>query len=512
MSLRSSHIALCLIGSLVSANVGFWLSRTDLFRAEGSLFVFVLCNLGLLFFSWLIYTAVSSADQAQRDLHRKLNRLELRVGDTAPETEVLETLSEISVQFLERVQLMPLLKRISEAAKKVLNADVCVLELFTGDEEPVRFLEGTDKISFGTEVHRRVRDQGRSILINNIHHHPRYVATAEQKLTGMVVAPFEIRGKVIGMISVLSYEEGDFSGRDLHLLHVFAQHGALLIEATQLMDAVRRLSLRSDSEEVADLAHLRERLAHERELADYEMGVARRIQVDLLPEDLPSIPNVRLEAYSLPAKEVGGDFYDVIALGGDRWALAIGDVSGKGVPAALVTAMSQTVLHLLAEAEDSPAKILTKLNAMLFRETPPGMFVSMFYGIWDKSAATLRYCNAGHEHPLRFMRRQNACQPIQCEGVALGAVEDAAPFLRDEEIHLDGGDFLLLYTDGVVEAKNEDRKMFGLDRLQQDVERIAAFPRGRNLDRLVDDIDRFVAGAEQHDDITMLSLSVEESG
>ncbi|MBI2191418.1 MAG: SpoIIE family protein phosphatase [Planctomycetes bacterium] len=445
-----------------------------------------------------------------RELERKTNRLELLVADTAPETQVLETLSELSVQFLDRIHLMPLLKRMATMARQVLKADVCALEIFSDTTDHILLVDGLDRLSFGREVYKRVIDQGSSILINNIQNHPRYRELADQNLLGMMLAPFQLRGRVIGIIGAFSRVEGNFTGRDLRLLHVFAQHAALLIEATQLMEAVRRLSLRSNSEDVADLAHLRERLSQERELADYEMGVARRIQKDLLPRKLPDIPDAKVEALSLPAKEVGGDFYDVMDLGDGRWGLVIGDVSGKGVPAALVTAMSQTVLHLVAASGAPPSEVLSRLNAMLVRETQAGMFVSMFYGIWDKARRTLSYCNAGHEHPLLFARGKGDCQYIECGGIALGAVEDVKPFLEDREFCMQPGDTLLLYTDGVVEAKNKANSMFGLDRLREDVVRIAHETRNGYLQALVRDIDAFVSGAEQHDDITLLALSLSE--
>jgi len=512
MTLRPSRVGWLLLAAFLIANLGVWLLRFGPPSPKGYLVSVLLWELIIFLPLWTVYAAAARAEREQRDKERKLDRLELQVDDSTPETIVLKTLSEISVQFLERVQLMPLLERMSKAAREVLEADVCALEIFAEAEEPVRFLEGTNRLTFGDEVYKRVRGQGSSLLINNIRHHRRYVAIAEQNLLGMVIAPFEIRGRVIGMIGVFSRTEGNFISRDLHLLQVFAQHGALLIEATQLMEGVRRLSLRSDSEDIADLVHLRERLSQERELADYEMSVAHRIQSDLLPDHLPEIPEARLEAYNLPAKEVGGDFYDVLELGDDRWGLAIGDVSGKGVPAALVTVMSQTVLHLMAQTESSPATVLSRLNEMLYRETPAGMFLSMFYGIWDKTSGTLRYCNAGHEPPLLYRRERDRVDEIKSDGVALGAVSDAGAYLRDAEIRLGPGDILLLYTDGVVEAKNREDSMFGKERLRKDVAKLAGQTGYRYLDALKEDLDRFVAGADQHDDITMLSLGLENRG
>ena len=509
MRVRSTQIGWLLLAILFVSNLGMILLNLQLFSASGTKGLFAAWNLALLVLVIMAYIICSRADKAGRRADIESEKLRLKVADTTPETEVLEMLSDISHQFLEQVQVMPLLERFSEAARSVLQVDVCAIQVFgEANEEFTTLVNGAEEITFGEQVYKQVKDQASSVLINDIRHHAKYVEMTEQNLLGMVIAPFEIRGHVIGMIGIFSRQEGSFSGRELHLLQVFARHAALLIEANQLMSAVRKLSLRSDSSEVANLQHLRERLSEEREAADYEMGIARNIQVDLLPEELPQIPNAKVEVYNLPAKVVGGDFYDVIELGDDKYGLAIGDVSGKGVPAALVTVMSQAVLHLMAAPDASPSTVLQRLNEMLYRETPSGVFVSMFYGIWDRKNNILKFCNAGHEHPLRFNRTTNACLPVDCAGVALGAVENVAPFLTDEEVQLESGDVILLYTDGVVEAKNRENDMFGMARLQKDVVEIAAQTQNGYLKALVADIEEFVSGAEQHDDITMLSLCV----
>ena len=512
MRARSTQIGWLLLAILLVSNLGLILLNLQILAASNTKGLFAIWNVALLVLVVMAYTVCSRADKTGRLADIELEKLRLKVADTTPETEVLETLSDISHQFLEHVQVMPLLERFSEAARSVLQADVCAIQVFgEASDEPTTLVNGAEEIAFGEQVYKQVKEQASSVLINDIRHHAKYVEMTEQNLLGMVIAPFEIRGHVIGMIGIFSRQEGSFSGRELHLLQVFARHAALLIEANQLMNAVRKLSLRSDSTEVANLQHLRERLSEEREAADYEMGIARNIQVDLLPEILPQIPNAKVEAYNLPAKVVGGDFYDVIELGEDKFGLAIGDVSGKGVPAALVTVMSQAVLHLMAAPDASPSTVLQRLNEMLYRETPSGVFVSMFYGIWDRKNNLLRFCNAGHEHPLRFNRTTNACQPVECAGVALGAVEDVSLFLHDEDVQLESGDVILLYTDGVVEAKNRENDMFGVARLQKDVVEIAAQTQNGYLNALVEDIEEFVSGAEQHDDITMLSLCVESA-
>lgn len=527
MPLRVYQLRWHLIATFLLAVFGIWLfsSGSDVLeflkrpfqivfrleRGQGAVHVFLFYTLILAYLFLRLDSHMRLVDKEQRDLERNYNKLELVVSDARPETQVLETLSDISVRFLERTRLAPLLEHISLAAQRVLRADVCVLEVVADGGKPTRFIQGTQAISFGKEMHARVIEQGRSILINNIRNHPQYIALAEQNLLGMLVAPFEIRGKVIGLIGVFSQQEGNFTGRDLKLLEVFARHGALLIEATRLIEAVQGLSLRSKTEDVADLQHLRDALSIQKEMSDYEFDVARRIQADLLPETLPQVPGTRFEAISIPAKEVGGDFYDVMDLGNGTWGIVIGDVSGKGVPAALVTAMSQAVLHMVAPEESSPSKVLCRLNEMLYRETPPTMFLSMFYALWVPARRALIYSSAGHEHPLLFERTQNACRKIECKGIALGALESIEAFLEDRELVLSPGDSLLLYTDGAIEARNKQNAMFGIERLQKDIAQILHRSKNGYVQNLFEDIQLFTSGAEQHDDITMLALSLTET-
>ena len=216
-----------------------------------------------------------------------------------------------------------------------------------------------------------------------------------------------------------------------------------------------------------------------------------------------------------PAKEVGGDFYDFFLVDGDHLALVVADVSGKGVPAALFMMISKTLVKDTAEQGLSPARVMREVNARLCDNNKNNMFVTVWLGVYEISTGTLTYADAGHEKPLlyhdgkwSFLRKHN--------GVALALMEpelleldDDPPFV-DETIHLEPGDVVMQYTDGVPEATDAKEELFGDERL---LSAMAASPSAEPealLRHLRGEIDGFVREAPQFDDITMLALRVNE--
>jgi hypothetical protein len=436
-------------------------------------------------------------------LQRQYQSLTLVSSDRDMETGVLETLSEVSAAFLEKMELEPLLTRMSKAVQDILKVDISVIELLPEPRgERISFVRGTDRVVFGEQLYEEVVGRGRSLLVNDLAHYPRYVSLSEQGLQAMVVAPFRSRGRVIGFVGAFTRGAAGFSGRELRMLHTFANHAALLIETTQLLDAVRKLSLKTGTEMITDLRGLTERLSFERAAADREMEIARRIQTDLLPKKSPSIPNLQVEAISVPAKEVGGDYYDFIDLGGGRWGIAIADVSGKGVPAALVMAMTHSLLRVTARQNQSPATVLSLINQTLYEETDPQVFVSMLYGIWDVAAGRFVYANAGHERPLLLRASATACEVLTPGGIALGATPDASGSLQDCTVELHPGDALVLYTDGVTEAMDARGQMLGAARLREAIQSI----RDGIVDAIMSQINAFTGTATQYDDITIVGM------
>lgn len=241
----------------------------------------------------------------------------------------------------------------------------------------------------------------------------------------------------------------------------------------------------------------------EREKAELE--VAREIQVSLIPEILPHIPGVELAARSIPAKVVGGDFYDVLQLPDQKTGLIIADVSGKGMPAALFMGLSRTVVRANATWHAAAADAIQDANMMIAEDTRSGMFVTLFYGIFNARTHNLTYVNAGHNPPLLF-RGLKQYEELRGTGMALGVLEDSR--FEEKTVQLNPGDMLLIYTDGVTEAINAQDEQYGIERLMAAVQSMPGRSATEVLDTIIDQVNQFSGQAPQYDDITLMVLRV----
>jgi PAS domain S-box-containing protein len=240
--------------------------------------------------------------------------------------------------------------------------------------------------------------------------------------------------------------------------------------------------------------------AQERQRIEQELRVARLIQQTLLPKTLPGLPGYDVAAYYQPAREVGGDFYDFLELEDGRLGLIVGDVSGKGVPAAIVMAITRTMLRA-AYRLGSPGEILEQANNILYPEIPPNMFVTCLVALLDIRTGRLHYANAGHDLP--YLRRADGVSELRATGMPLGLMPNMS--YEQKEVTLKPGESILLYSDGLVEAHGPQREMFGFPRMRGFVE---AHPGGAALiDSLLTELERFTGEDwEQEDDITLLTL------
>jgi serine phosphatase RsbU (regulator of sigma subunit) len=229
--------------------------------------------------------------------------------------------------------------------------------------------------------------------------------------------------------------------------------------------------------------------------------VARRIQQASLPKQVPTLAGWQIAPFYQPAREVGGDFYDFHLLPEGRLGLAVGDATGKGVPAALVMSTTCGMLRLAAQSHTSPAEMLQGVNEVLFPNIPPNMFVTCFYAILDPESASLSYANAGHDLP--YLYRNGDAEELRARGMPLGLMPGMS--YEEKEVVVDAGESVLFYSDGLVEAHDPQREMFGFPRLRA---LIAEHSDERSLGHfLIEELYSFTGeGWEQEDDITLLTL------
>ena len=251
--------------------------------------------------------------------------------------------------------------------------------------------------------------------------------------------------------------------------------------------------------------HIRE-ITAESERIGAELNVAKQIQEDMLPSVFPPYPGRNeFEIYASmdPAKEVGGDFYDFFLKDEDHLVIVIGDVSGKGVPAALIMAISKNTVRNLASGSDSPAEILTQANKALCDGNEEGMFVTLWIGIVDLTCGHVISGNAGHEHPAIYRAGAGYELDIYDHDMPLGLLPDVAPY-GEKEFDLHPGDSIFVYTDGIPEATDPSEEFFGTDRLLEVLNTDPDADPENVISNVKSRIEAFSSGAEQFDDITML--------
>jgi serine phosphatase RsbU (regulator of sigma subunit) len=261
--------------------------------------------------------------------------------------------------------------------------------------------------------------------------------------------------------------------------------------AEQLVESIEQQKLLSEQ-------HARQ---EERARIEQELQTARLIQLSLLPKERPPLPGWRLATYYQAAREVGGDLYDFLSFADGRLGLVIGDVTDKGMPAALVMASTRSMLRAAAQATGSPGDVLARVNDLLYGDIPEKMFVTCFYAILDPGSGKLCYANAGHDLPYR--QCSGSVHELRATGMPLGLM----PGMRyeEKEVMLAHNENILFYTDGLVEAHNARREMFGFPRLQTLLaEHANSTPL---IDFLLDELKCFTGdGWEQEDDMTLLTL------
>jgi predicted ester cyclase len=239
----------------------------------------------------------------------------------------------------------------------------------------------------------------------------------------------------------------------------------------------------------------------ERERVQQELRVARRIQQASLPKEVPALEGWQISSYYWPAREVGGDFYDFHLLSEGKLGLAVGDATGKGVPAALVMSTTCGMLRLAAQSYSSAGEMLQRVNEALFPYIPPNMFVTCFYCILDPESGSLTYANAGHDLP--YLHRNGDAEELRARGMPLGLMLGMS--YEEGEASLREGNCVLFYSDGLVEAHDSIGEMFGFPRLRAFV---AEHGEERSLgDFLLEELYSFTGAEwEQEDDITLLTL------
>jgi sigma-B regulation protein RsbU (phosphoserine phosphatase) len=387
-----------------------------------------------------------------------------------------------------------LLDRILEGVLKFMNAERAVIVLAEGgrlDVAATRDRRGRPvergELAISRSVLAEVVRTQVPVLTSDARTDARFhskESVLQLDLRSVLVAPMVGDRRVLGAIYIDNpHATGVFTERDLDLLALFAAQAAVAVENARLH--ATRL---------------------QKDLLDQELAIARNIQIGLLPRNLPSTPYYRVAAAMEPARDIGGDYYDVIDMPGGSCRLAIGDVSGKGVPAGLFMVMARTILRSVATPRVPLVEAVALANDALAAQIEDDKFMTLLVLEPTPDGRAVRTCSAGHEPPVLFRRSTGRAEVLPGGGLALGIFPGIRDRLEERSVETHPGDLLVCYSDGVTECRAPDGSMFGRDRLVRVVQAAARQGADGALAEIRREVEAFRAGAERSDDVTLLLL------
>ncbi len=409
------------------------------------------------------------------------------------EVHLIEQLSE---QLAALLDISAVGQSALDQARRLIGAShgaVLILEKSSG---PLRtaasFGAPAPDVSPSSQFAASILQRGIAEIVNDFAFDPRALDAATP-LRSLICAPLRAKQRTVGVIALANTTGTPYTTTDLKLLNTIALQTAAAIEnsllCSEMVDAVR------DREQLAAIQK--------------ELDTARTIQHSLVPRTFPPFPDrtdFEIHAEMTSARAVGGDFFDFFLIDEDHLGIVIGDVSGKGIPAALYMAVTRTQIKTTALQGMSPEECLREVNHVLVRERVSAMFATCFYGVLNTRTGELHYCNAGH-NPPHLLRASGAVEPVDLAGGMPLGLFDRRPYTGGF-VQLEPGDALFLYTDGVPEATNEALDDFTDERLTSVLGAATSLSCSDIINRVTHEVLAFTDGAPQSDDITMLSIRV----
>ena len=402
-------------------------------------------------------------------------------GGGAKPSAAMQALIHAGQELAERRPLADLFPLILDLAIQAVNAQRGVLLLLDEAGQLTPKAHKGDAFRISTAVRDRVIGEKSSMLVRDAQLDDAFkgrMSIVEQKVHTMMAVPLETKDRIIGLIYVDSpLVLREFTRNDLSLLTVMANVAAIRIEHARLaeVEAAERVMQR-------------------------DLTQAAEIQGGMLPARAPEIPGVDLAGFNVPCRTVGGDYYDFFPYGGSV-GLALGDVSGKGMPASLMMMALHARVHVLAESPGDLGAFMARLNKATCAACPSNRFITFFFSVLDGATGELRFANAGHNPPV-IVRAAGDAEMLEGGGPVLGVLS-IAPY-SEQSASLAPGDLLVLYSDGVTEANNPDFDEFGEERFVRVLTENRARPASQIVEAVTTALKEFTAGAPQTDDITLV--------
>jgi len=409
---------------------------------------------------------------------------------TTRQARTLLLLNEIARELTSILNLDELLKRIAELLSRLIDYQIFSILLVdpTGEKLQHRFslrfqenIHLKHDIPIGEGVVGYAVQQKEVVLVSDVTKDSHYILLNPETRSELA-APLIYKDKVIGVLDLEHTRRGFFTDDHKRTITTLAAQVAIAIENARLYEQIERQEKRL-----------------ERDLA-----LARELQFRLLPQAPPHLANLEVAAKFSPARAIGGDLYDFVDYSLSRFAMVIGDVSGKGAPAAIYAALVSGILRSHAPIEPGPAEMLSAVNFSLGERRIEGQFVSIIFALWDDSNRTLQVANSGLPRPLYC--HDGKIEVIEATGLPLGLFDDAD---YDEfTFHANPGDMFVFFSDGILDARNQAGDMFGRRRVEEIVAKSREFSADWVVDSLFKAVAEHAAGVETFDDQTVVAIKV----
>lgn len=410
----------------------------------------------------------------------------------------LTSLIEVSAIISSTLDLEELMNLVMEKAQAVMNAEAssvmllneqtgmleCEIALGTVQEK----VKNNIYLKLGQGIAGWVAQHGEAIIVPDVDSDSRFYSNIDHstgfKTRSILAAPLKVKDKVIGVAEVINRRDArPFTEDNLAIFTTFCRQVALAIENAKM-----------------------HRYMLEQQRMQQQLESAHSIQQSFMPQAFPHSDQDKYLVYAknIPATSVGGDLFDFIEIGTDHLAFVIGDVSGKGIPAALYMARLISDLRYYCHITERPIDLMQTINSVLLDRSRQGMFVTLIYMVLDTKTGELTITNGGHLPPFWYQKKSGTCTKINSSaGIPLGILPEVE--FSEQVIQLQPGDQVLLYTDGVTEAKNTQGNMFSVKRLENIFAKARRHPRVL-IEDIVKQVKKYCKNISQHDDITLLGI------
>lgn len=422
----------------------------------------------------------------------ELNLLRNEINSLRRGIEELSVLNEIATTINSSLSLDNILEAITQKCRKHLNVEqvaVMLLDEESKDKPFQTMVRGWDEsigvipFRLDTQLTGWMLKNRKPLLINDFENDDRFQKTSEDiaLIKSLVSVPLQSKDKMIGLISVFNKnEKSGFKAEDQRLLSIISSQSCQVIENARLLEKEQALKK-----------------------VQQELRLANEIQANLLPKNSPEIDGYEIFGRSIAAKDVGGDYYDFIPVDENKLAFCLGDISGKGMPAALLMSNLQASVRGQTLGKETVEDSMGRINSMLFHCTSSEKFATFFYGILDSKNHEITYSNAGHSYPFLFSEN-NKVRILDEGDIVLGCMENSE--FNEHVVSLNSKDMILLYSDGITEAMNENEEELG----EEEMKKVISENTGLSLEELSEKIFEKVkihAGDNlQYDDMTLVMI------